>query len=701
MTAENPTVAALHGLSIFSADQGGAYREHNAQVAAALGSDVDTRLGSHIRDWAHSRLVGVTFLTGNAGTGKTAVAEAYCRALQVSLPKTDLPAEVSPGCLVIKDLSGLPGEPERIVALERALATAHDGGQALVCANEGVLRDCLPHVRSEGASVLELLDDALRVGAAASAEVTIINVNRQRPTAEGLWNNLLDYLTREELWSGGCDGCPYEDSGCPMRSNAEALRKPTVREALRTLVRLGVGEAVPTLREVLAIVAYAIAPDSCKSVKEAARDQDKAAFTGEQGYYSRLLGGGMTDEEMERSPLLVGMRHALLGFVSDLQVDEWLRDTSGAPTEIRILAGAPDGDDPISDTASLSASRSPLDRVRTPVGTMTFHGLGEMVSTSEDVGKVDAGLEALVGSTADLGSLPRLALWRQRVFFEGAESLGGHEQSCRRLLEYRFVPDLVALAHKAAAGEDAVLDLTQLVCGLNFLVTGFASPNEGLIVPDSACLFARNPGSYRPARPSLVHSRVTLDRLTLRPPDRGLVEDVLDVDHVDVELVVDDNDLLALRIGPQMYEAIREAADFRGPVGQGVAEMSDLRGFYGRLAISRNVGDTLRIADPDAVPPALITVTLPHFTHRLRGAEITVTSAEKTMYDYDELRGLTERPLRIRTAEEEILGTLRAWGDNGLALTVRRGGRSDIVFVRRDQFIAAERINRRRKISND
>ena len=30
-----------------------------------------------------------------------------------------------------------------------------------------------------------------------------------------------------------------------------------------------------------------------------------------------------------------------------------------------------------------------------------------------------------------------------------------------------------------------------------------------------------------------------------------------------------------------MYEAIREAAEFQGPVGQGVAEMNDLRGFYG------------------------------------------------------------------------------------------------------------------------
>lgn len=466
--------------------------------------------------------------------------------------------------MVIKDLSGLADEPARTAALDQALAAAREGGQALVCANEGVLRDSLPHV-AEGESMLRLLDDALRVGAASVTEVTIINVNRQRPTAEGLWNSLLDYLTREELWHG-CDGCPFEDSGCPMRTNADALRKPEVRDAFRTLVRLATGEAVPTLREVLAIVAWAIVgPNSCESVQKAARDQDKAAFTAEQGYCSRLLGGDLTDGEIERSPLLAGMRRARLGFVSDLQVDEWLRDTSGAPSKIRILAGAPDGNDPISDTASLRASRSPLDRVRTPVGTMTFHGLGEMVSTSEDADKVDAGLAALVDSPEDSRSLPRLALWRQRVFYEGAEALGGHKRACQRLLEYRFVPELVALAHKAAANEDTVLELTEMVCGLNFLVTGFSSPNEGLIVPDPACLFARNPGSYRPAQPSLVHSTVSLDRLALRAPDRGLVETLLDVDYVDVELVVDDDDRLTLRIDPQMHEAIREAAAFRGP----------------------------------------------------------------------------------------------------------------------------------------
>lgn len=128
--------------------------------------------------------------------------------------------------------------------------------------------------------------------------------------------------------------------------------------------------------------------------------------------------------------------------------------------------------------------------------------------------------------------------------------------------------------------------------------------------------------------------------------------------------------------------------------------MNDLRGFYGRLAIARPVGDTLRIADPDAVPPALITVTLPHFAHRLRGTEVVATSEDVATYSYDELGALTERQLRVRTATDEIVGTLTAWGENGLALTVRKGGHSEIVFVERQRFLAAERVGRRRKSSH-
>jgi hypothetical protein len=64
---------------------------------------------------------------------------------------------------------------------------------------------------------------------------------------------------------------------------------------------------------------------------------------------------------------------------------------------------------------------------------------------------------------------------------------------------------------------------------------------------------------------------------------------------------------------PRMYEAVREAAHYRGPVGQGVAEMNDLRAFYGRLAAKTDPESGLRVADPDSSPPALVTVTLPHF----------------------------------------------------------------------------------------
>jgi hypothetical protein len=614
---ELPVVAALRALSVFSADQSGAYREHFAPLAAVLGEDARTRLGAHVGQWARSGDAGCLVLTGNAGTGKTAVAEAYCAAAGGRLPVADEPVEAAPGRWVVKDLSGLPAAADREAALRLSLQAGRDG-QALVCANEGVLRDALPAVGDP--DLAAALDPALRLGAWRSGPVTVVNVNRQRPTADRLWPQLLDYLVRDELWTG-CRDCPFRTAGCPMRSNAEQLRREPVREQLRTLVRLGAGEAVPTLREVLAIVAWAVVGgQGCKDVKAKARDLGADAHTASDGYFTRAVGGGLTPEAVERSPLLSGIRRGRLGEVSDLEADGWLRDTTGAPAAVRALAGDPaatdPGHQPRGRAGRLAGSLSPLDRMRTNQGQMTFHALGEMVSTDEEPARVDDGLAALVSGSAT--DAPGQALWRQRLFFEAAGELGGPAAAARRLLDYRHVPELVALARKAADGEDTVLELTELVRGLNFLVTGFSSPNEGLVVPDPACLFARDPGSFRPARPSLVHSQVLLERLSLHVPDRGLVEELLDVDHVDVDLLVDGDPALSLRIRPRMYEAVREAAQFQGPVGQGVAEMNDLRGFYGRLAAAAEPDPTLRVADPDSRPPSLVKVGLPHFASRRR-----------------------------------------------------------------------------------
>lgn len=609
---ELPVVWALRKLSVFDADQEAAYREHFGEVAAVLGDDVQTRLAARAVAWARSGEPGLWILTGNAGTGKTAVAEAFCRASGGQLPTEDgmvsVGGEDGVTRYVIKDLSGLPDAEMRVAQLGEALVV-ENGTQVLVCANEGVLRDTVEGLGDLDPPFSDLLDTALRDGGAAHERATVINVNRQRPTGSELWDALLDYLTRPDLWDHGCDGCPTDTTGCPMRANAEAMRRPAVREGLRALVRLGSGEAVPTLREVLAILAWAIVGDAtCPGVRERARDQARSGFTAETAYFARVLGHDLDLEAIERSPLLTAMRGSGLGNVADLQVDEWLRDTTIAPNEIRALAGAPDAADAETSADPLAGTKSPHDRVGTSVGTMTFHALGETVATGEDVAKVNAGLEALVNGEG----MPRQALWRRRVFFEHPESLGGHAAACRRLLDTRYLQDLADVAGEAAEDRDTALALNEIVRGLNFLTCGFSSPDEGLIVPDQACLFARDPGSFRLARPSLVKAQIPLEQLTLRTPDRGLVRELLDVDFVELDLVVEGDPERQLRLRPRLYEAIRQAAAYKGPVGQGIAEMADVRGFYGQLAGDHPPGG-LRIADPAATPPGLIAVRLPHF----------------------------------------------------------------------------------------
>lgn len=613
--SELPVVAALRLLSVFTANQAGAYREHFEQVATVLGADIDTKLVTFVQGWASSNKDQVLVLTGNAGTGKTAAAESFCKTMNVSLPVNDGLEELVADNWLVKDLSGISTRRDRKKVMARVLRLP---GKRLVCANEGVLRDALFDLEHNAAN--NLLDEALRHGAAEDDSMVILNVNRQRPTSSELWPRIMDYVSREELWHG-CVDCPYDLGGCPMRANAEAYRNAEVREQLRTLFRIGSGEAVPTLREVLAILAWGLVGDNkCEEVRKSNRDRGPRAYHAGEAYYHRILGGGLDADGVERSPLLSAIRKARLGDVSDLEVDNWLRDPSDAPKAIRQIAADPAHDPTPSKGGgtALAGTRSPLDRVQTKQGIMTFFQLGEMVSTDEDPSKVEDGLDALV--RGDQAVRPAGSLWRQRVFFEGVESLGGPDAAGFRLLDRRNATSLFRLAQEVESGADSTISIHQLVQGLNFLVTGFSSPDQGLIVPDSACLFSRDPGSFRPARPTFVHGTIALDRLSLNIPDRGLVREMLDVDSIDIDLIVDSDPELTLRISPRMYEAIREAADYQGPVGQGVAEMNSLRVFYGKLVahIPGQLSE-IKVADPGSSPPSLVPIRLPHFSGRDNG----------------------------------------------------------------------------------
>lgn len=611
-------VDALRKLVVFGVDQSGAYREFFDVIAEQLGPGVPTKLQQWLRTWAASRDPGVVVLTGNAGTGKTAAAEDYCTALGVSLPTTDDLLDVGPA-LVAKDVSGLPSRAKRAEAFRTVLAAAGTR-QALVCANEGVLRDAAEDLADEAPVIRSAMDEALSRGASSHGALTIVNVNRQRLTAEPLWSALLDYLVADNLWQG-CEECPGvvdgEASQCPMRANAAALRRSDTRDVLRLLFQAASGEAVLTMRETLAVLAYAICGDasgdagetgmwSCRDVIERHRDRGANAFTAGSGYFNLIFGSGLPVEARERSPLLNALGNLGAGAVCDLQVDDWLRDAGRADPDVRALAGAAEAG---GGDALLAGSRSPLDRVRTTAGEMTFAKLGEIVSISEDEDRVRSGLVALV--TADP---PAQTMWRRRMLLEGSPSLAGADRAAARLTAMSRSPELVSLAQRVSVGGDVVTDLKTLVKGLNYLVTGSADASEGLVVPEPASLFARNPGSFRRARPCYVHAKVPTDRLTLTVPDAGLVSDLLDVDHVEVMLVVDRDPTLALRIGPRMYQAVREAELFRGPVGQGTAEMTDLRGFYGRLADALVREPGMQVADPRR--GALVRIQLPHFSTR-------------------------------------------------------------------------------------
>ncbi len=261
------------------------------------------------------------------------------------------------------------------------------------------------------------------------------------------------------------------------------------------------------------------------------------------------------------------------------------------PEESSALSGPPQLD----EKHPLSGSKSHLDRVRTGIGERSFAEIGEIAAISEDHQQVQACIQALVQ-----GSPAAITSWRRRILFEAAAELGGPDRAVARLTSLTFATELLILAETVADGGKALDNLIELVSGLNFLATGQSTSADGLIVPDPASLFARKPGAFRPALPAFVTARVPLARLRLAVPDRGIVEDFLDVDHVEVTLSIDSLPEPRLTIGPRLFQAISEARIYRGPVGHGAAEMTDLRSFYGRLADLDNLEKERHplIADP-------------------------------------------------------------------------------------------------------
>jgi hypothetical protein len=580
-------VAALNALQIYDPDQAAAYREHAAGARSVLGPDFPTRLSEWITEWARRGGPGSVILTGNAGTGKTAAAEAYCQVVGRELPLEAAEVELAPGRLLVKDLSDFGDVNERAGILEHAwdIAVGDHDRMTLVAANEGMLRGTLARIdRPFAQQMTAVLDSAMEKGAAGDRALCIVNVNRQRPTANRLWNEIVRYMVAEEKWSVCVDReCPARDV-CPMRLNAAAWRRAEVAEAARSLTRLASGSAVPTLREVLSLLSWAITSNlTCATVQRQQQDLGRDAFSAERAYYHLFHGGELPPVALEQSPLLARIAEAGVGSRADIEVDTWLRDQSDATEPVIELA----------------EGAAPPGRVATSLGrVMSYAEFGAQLTTSEDSTMVALLTADLVDPQAGV-----LRLWRRAMFLAWDAAFGSISVAFKRLSRFSFYGELSkAMSTVRSGGSDPAL-LMGLIAGLNYLATGIADPGEGLIVPDTGTLFARDPGSFRPVGTSLVQTRVPPRRLSLAVEDEGLILDIVDWDDVRLVLEVDSGETARLPLTPRLFQAIREAAEFRGPTGSGVAEMAELQNFYAAIAqaaVEDDAAGEFRVVDPRA-----------------------------------------------------------------------------------------------------
>jgi hypothetical protein len=461
-----------------------------------------------------------------------------------------------------------------VITLSHEICGDGRSAQLFLCANEGVLRDAL---RQTPDSDLEAaLDVALEIGASMSEAdngVVVVNMNRQRWTGPEAWGSLVDYLVREELWER-CNGCGAAD-GCPIRANSAALRDQAPREAARRLVQLGGGGSVSTLRELLSILSHGITGGlDCSDVAAA-----QQSFDASSAYFNLLLGDGLSKERLERSTLMQAMRSAELGSISDVQVDGWLRDAGSAPNQVADLS-EPSGD-------------SPHGVVHTRIGDLSFGRYGETISVSDDPSKVEACMADYVDGRRIL------SLWRRRIFFEAHSDLGGWQAGFRRLTSFSYFGELIDAAERLRQGRDITDVRLKIILGLNSLAAGFAEFGGSLVVPDPGSLAARNPGSFRLPEPSMVHSRVRVEKIELESEDGVDLIEMLDTDDVRVVLHATDptGSVSRLLITPRLFDVVARSGRFRSPAGTNLPEMNELVRFYSVLSASPVAGP-MEVVDP-------------------------------------------------------------------------------------------------------
>lgn len=288
-------------------------------------------------------------LTGDAGHGKTSLCAGLLEDLGAS--KEDAARQIGQAgkhgrepvgktaagrpLYMLKDLSDFSAGvgAQRLIDL----LNPPDNGVAIICANEGQLRNCVSADRTGLAQVVvDTLGSGIARGTVASSDksVVVINLNYQSVAPDDRKDGLVDWATRS--WSGdkrswqSCKRCDARDV-CPILANHEALsdgadgpsRRQAVRDVFSAAERTG---AIVTARQALSIIAFAITGGlTCKDVHHRyrnARTDDSWQYP--YLYHQALFGDRLSPQQRQQVPAIAALRRLDPGKVSRRQVDDML-----------------------------------------------------------------------------------------------------------------------------------------------------------------------------------------------------------------------------------------------------------------------------------------------------------------------------------------------------------------------------------------
>ncbi|MET9389565.1 hypothetical protein ABZY20_04000 [Streptomyces sp. NPDC006624] len=308
-------------------------------------------------------------LTGDAGHGKTSLCANLLAELMVG--ENPIPSDVRRTVFnelleagdasrpLAQTRSGRPLYILRDLSELSVQAGAHklvqlldppDQGVAIICANEGQLRQCVAEDDNRDSSgtgraniLVKTLTDGIARGQVSdpAGTVTVINLNYQSVATDSRNGGLVTWVLKQwttPRWSRWkpCDICDAREI-CPILANRNELhdathgpqRRAAIRDLFAAAERTG---AVVTTRQALSVTSYMLTGGlACEDVHAKYQwSHSNKLWQAPHLYHQALFGDRLTQQQRNRVPAFLALRKLDPGKVSRRQVDDRLDpDTAG------------------------------------------------------------------------------------------------------------------------------------------------------------------------------------------------------------------------------------------------------------------------------------------------------------------------------------------------------------------------------------